>query len=289
MASEGGAGSPRYAAEPPAQIQPRADIIDLADSSATTGAEPDLAVLALEAVESAPGYIGQMAREAAESLERRGADLELRNRLAQDNFEGSLWERFADELAAYGVAVLRAWFASGYIFTMCARRRVPLNPKDSDFRIDRDTQAELVLETVAKAIIAFRQHALVGQRWQYHGGATLKTYFIGACVYAFAGVFRRWQTTERQWLRGQLRDVSTTSEADVLSDDPAIEVAIRDVVLSELRAIPRERSRAVATLTVDDYTQEEIADALGMTGPRAVEGVMRRVRAARAKRDRGES
>jgi DNA-directed RNA polymerase specialized sigma24 family protein len=287
MAGHGSARVLRYSAspEPVGAVQPDCDVVEIVDGAASREADE---ICALHLVEAATDRLGRMARDAAASLERRGADLELRNRLAADNFEGPLWDAFSDELAAYGIAVLRAWCASGYVFTMCARRRVPLSPTDADFEIDRDTRDELIFETVSKGIMAFKRHALIGQRWQFHGGATLKTYFIGACVYAFAGVFRRWRTAEKQWRSGLRCQLTMTIDSDVVGADPAIDVAIRDLILDELRGITKERSRAAVALTVDGYTQEEIAETLGMTGPRAVEGVLRRVREGRIKRERGE-
>src|SRR5258708_5892844 len=49
------------------------------------------------------------AGRAAESLARRGKDLEKLNSLALQSFSGPTYEIFAGELAAYGYPVLLAW------------------------------------------------------------------------------------------------------------------------------------------------------------------------------------
>lgn len=52
-------------------------------------------------------------RLAAESLERRQADLELRNDLALADFRGPGWDRYARELVRYGYEVMMAWLKTG--------------------------------------------------------------------------------------------------------------------------------------------------------------------------------
>ena len=61
----------------------------------------------------------EQARLAAESLERRQADLELRNELALAGFRGPGWDRYALELARYGYAVMMAWLKTGEVFNHC--------------------------------------------------------------------------------------------------------------------------------------------------------------------------
>ena len=60
------------------------------------------------------------ARQAAESLARRGKDLEKLNSLALQSFSGPNYEIFAGELSAYGYPVLLAWLRRGVIFKYCA-------------------------------------------------------------------------------------------------------------------------------------------------------------------------
>ena len=64
----------------------------------------------------------EQARLAAESLERRQADLELRNDLALADFRGPGWDRSAWELARYGYAVMMAWLKTGKISTSAKPR-----------------------------------------------------------------------------------------------------------------------------------------------------------------------
>ena len=58
-----------------------------------------------------------------ERLCRRWADQEVLNALATHGFAGKLYDRFTDELARYGISVLRAWMHSGHIFRLTADAR----------------------------------------------------------------------------------------------------------------------------------------------------------------------
>ncbi len=44
--------------------------------------------------------------------------------------------------------------------------------------------------TVAKALPRFKEHALAGGGLRFEGGASLPTYFTGACLYIFPNEFR---------------------------------------------------------------------------------------------------
>lgn len=55
-------------------------------------------------------------RRAAENLARRLEDSRLREDLARLDFTGPRYTRFAEELAAYGIAVCQAWLLTGEMF-----------------------------------------------------------------------------------------------------------------------------------------------------------------------------
>lgn len=57
-----------------------------------------------------------------ESIDRRMADKQLLQVLAEDGFTGPRYDRFVEELVRYGISVLRAWMHSGYIFKLVAER-----------------------------------------------------------------------------------------------------------------------------------------------------------------------
>jgi DNA-directed RNA polymerase specialized sigma24 family protein len=162
----------------------------------------------LAALESSDGPQGKAARAAAErlarqieSLPRREADLQLRNDLALAGFQGASYDLFQHELARYALQVMLAWIGKGVIFAQCAQRGIRglRSEYDEDTRLTPDDIEELASETVARALRSFHRSALVGGRWTLDGGATLKTYFIGTCLYEFANAYRLWTRERNKW------------------------------------------------------------------------------------------
>jgi hypothetical protein len=223
------------------------------------------------------------ARRAAESLARRQMDQQKLNSLVLTGFTGPDYEIFAGELAAYGYPVILAWLRRGVIWKHCADRGRPLRPTDAD----RETldgmfeeRLELAFETVAEALKFFRDRVLRAGYWSHEGGATLTTYFIGACLLVFPNVFRRWQAAQRRWHAGLRAETLNCPGGRTLADlpaaDPADVVIGRAIVLSELDSMPAG-TRNAAALVVDGMSFAEAGDFLGTTD-RAIEGRLYRYR-----------
>lgn len=226
-------------------------------------------------------------RAVKENLERRDADLELYNRLALREFTGPEYEMLASELASYGFSVVCSWLRRGVIFKYCADRGRVLHPADSDReRLERpegrDEREELASETVARALRFFRERALLGRKWSHEGGATLKTYFVGACIFAFPAIYRRWAREWRRWRRViDDRDLSpdhrdSRTSVELFGTDTAHTAISNITVAEELTRMP-PRMRTAATMLLDGHSQAEIADHLDTT-ERAVEGMLHRYR-----------
>jgi DNA-directed RNA polymerase specialized sigma24 family protein len=226
------------------------------------------------------------ARRAQENFERRIADQQLRDELAASNFTGRKYERFKDELARYGMSVLRAWMHSGHVFELVARRRFSLHPSDTELdelTRDSDAREELATMTVAVALPRFRERALVGGGWRYEGGSSLATYFMGACLYVFPNEFRRWRSARQKWGRAHDGEARTRGPAVNPAADPAVRAVGNTRVYDALkRADPR--TRAIVSLVIDGYSQKEIAELLGEDSVRAVEGVLYRWRTKEQRR-----
>jgi DNA-directed RNA polymerase specialized sigma24 family protein len=222
-----------------------------------------------------------------DSLPRREADAELRNDLALEGFQGPGYELFQHELARYGLQVMLAWVGKGLIFLQCAQKGIHglRSEYDEDTRLTPDDVEELASETVGRALKAFRRSALVGGGWTLDGGATLKTYFIGTCLYEFANTYRMWSGERRRWRQGGDLEATLYNQALVSTPEPADIIVALDSLRAILRQIPSDRTRLVLALTADGYTHSEIADILadGAT-PRAVEGLLYRHRKALERR-----
>ena len=128
----------------------------------------------------------------------------------------------------------------------------------------------------------FRDRALIGDGWRPDGGARLSTYFVGACLYEFPNQFHSRRDQAERWRRQDNCDPALVrAEADP-AGDPAALTAVRLWVQGKLCDLD-PRARAVVTLKIEGYRQDEIAKILGEPSARAVEGVLYRWRAQQKK------
>jgi len=147
---------------------------------------------------------------------------------------------------------------------------------------DADLRLELAVMVVAVALPAFREHALAGGGWRADGGASLTTYFLGACLMAFPNEFRKFRSQRRRWQAQDATGPNATMPPADAGGDPADLVAGTMRVREDLARMD-PRTRAMAALRMDGYRQEEIAEMLGETSVRAVEGVLYRWRVRHAR------
>ncbi|WP_329392662.1 hypothetical protein OHA45_00225 [Streptomyces lydicus] len=215
-----------------------------------------------------------------DTIDQHTADARLVHVLAQDGFAGPRYERFEEELARYGISVMRGWMYSGFVFKLVASRGFNLKPHDVELEQlarDSDLREELAMMTVARALRSFRERALVGGGWKPEGGASITTYFMGACAYEFPNEFRRHRKEEERWRLGTEHEATGEPVPSVHS--VAEEVLGNLRVLEDVNGIKNPRARAVVALTIDGYTQEEIRQMLDAPTVRAVEALLHRWRA----------
>ena len=166
----------------------------------------------------------------AERLDRLLGDAEVLAEIRADGFEGPRYEEFATELVRYGVAVIRAWTYRGMIFDQCARRTGAALPRlPTEQEITGDDANELALETVATAHQHFRDDVLVPGVWDPRRGASIKTFFIGQCLFRFPNVYRRWygEVTRRY------RVIDANADLDVIGHPSDSRVSVeRDVIIA---------------------------------------------------------
>jgi hypothetical protein len=229
-------------------------------------------------VEAEPEFRGRSARWAADALQRREGDLALRDELAAQGFEGSLWWLFTRELAQYGHAVVIAWLRTNEMFAQCKKRGCYPGPPPLDWA--HDDLHSIANDTVGQAILDFRERALVRGGWRPDGGASLKTYFVGRCVFAFPNFYRKWRA--EQWHRRQLslsavgaEDIAGVSSSE---DDPA-DIAVRRLHLwRAFDDIGDGRTKQAVLWQEAGYSIEEIAELLGEAGRDVVRGLLQRQR-----------
>lgn len=231
-----------------------------------------------------------MTRDHEDNLERRAADTQLWKELTSEGFTGPKYHLFRDELARYGISVLRAWMCTGRIFQLTAARGLALHPTEEELEeLHRkpEIRDDLAMMTVAVALPRFRDDALAEGGWRADGGASLTTYFMGKCLSVFPNEFREHRVQQRKWQRQDGCDPTGTAQPTTAVTDPSAEIVGNMRVCADLaRADIREAS--IVALTIDGYSQEEIVEILRETSIRAVEGVMRRWRRKEQRRAREE-
>lgn len=207
-------------------------------------------------------------------LRRLEADQRLLLRLQAEGFDGYAWQEVSRALAEYGYAVMVSWIRSGVVFAKVRERGFggPLLYAPAA-GVPRQDTADLAEDTVAEAIVNFRDQVLARGGWDPAKGASIATYFIGNCLMRFPNVYRRWR---RRWdaERSHVGLVDVEHLAGL--SDPAREAtsaAAADDLLDSFDV----RTRALVLLLLMGFAQAEIADRLGTT-QKAVESRLYRLR-----------
>lgn len=213
----------------------------------------------------------------ADNVDRMAGDVNLVTDLALEKYQGPLWDYFSNELAKYGIAVIRSWIGRGLIYERCKNKGLGgLSVLGRPFTDDENE--ELTGETVAKALAHFRTDVLMRNKWDSRRGATLRTYFIGQCLIRFANIYRRWRAGENR------NRYALTDDAEVLDflggsargpEDQVVAGVTASVAMSTVK---NPRVRLVMHMTAQGWSQADIAEFLGIT-EKAVERMLANERA----------
>lgn len=227
------------------------------------------------------------ARDAAEVLQRRLQDQRLLQDLAENRFEGPRYRAFEEVLVRYAVSVMRGWLHSGHVFRLAKLRGYDLHPSEPELTslaTVSDARDELAMMTVAVALPGFRVNALIKGGWKANLGASLTTYFMGACVFVFPNEFRkirvqrsRWNKSDQALARDRDEHVANYERAEWRSTEPASAVTGFAELESHLASVsPREAALVLGSLA--GYTQAEMVEMFGEPSARAIEGALYRWR-----------
>lgn len=226
----------------------------------------------------------------AEEFTDRFHDQDLYRELAASGFAGPRFEVFCGELIAYGRPVLLHWITTGEIYRLCKARRRTVEWTDRDLDILRenpDERATLANHTLAHGLVFFRERALLGGQWSAHGGASLKTFFVGALLLSFKKVFGLWAAQHRKERLDTA--LGLDPEADEwrvgVSDPDAFDdaVASTDFVTAYIRTIPDPTDRTIVGLVVQGLTYPEIAEHVQLSNAAVTTRIYRLRQAQRRK------
>ncbi|WP_262705298.1 MULTISPECIES: hypothetical protein [Streptomyces] len=207
------------------------------------------------------------------------ADRELYALLQREKFEGWRTKRFREELWLYGWRSLRRWMQDGTIVQRCREKGIRFYyrfEETDQLRLMADARSGLAVESVAWAVEDFVGKTLPAGKWDPDKGATLRTFFIGCCLYAFRDAFKAWARRRRAHLEAVYRSILTYEWAS--PETAGEEVAAQRDTLRRILEHATDDARAICALMLTGVKhQKEIGDQLGMTS-KMVEGQLRRLR-----------
>ena len=128
-----------------------------------------------------------------------------------------------------------------------------------------------------------------GKGWNPDGGATLNSWFVTGCLFAFPNEFGKWQTTER-WRRDEhvaadlSADVSDI-EAELLGEhrrsrmfrSPEMAAVLIEQVELALAMLKDDEERAIVKLKALGYPIEEITEVVGKP-PAEIKNFLKRLK-----------
>ncbi|MEX0863506.1 MAG: sigma factor-like helix-turn-helix DNA-binding protein [Acidimicrobiia bacterium] len=190
-----------------------------------------------------------------------------------EGFAGRAWQEVSRALVEYGFTVMRAWVVTGQVFVRLREkgREVSEPPPGG---IPRGEAIALAEDTVANAIVHFRDKVLKKGYWDPSRGASLTTFFIGNCLmFQFPNLYRSWRsdyfrTRRNEPIYGEDGDMEHPAIRRLAGSDPAGMVVEADQsrrkIASILEPVGDETNRAILLLRAEGFGIDEIAETLGL-------------------------
>jgi hypothetical protein len=220
---------------------------------------------------------------------RRREDQAWLDAVRAQGFSGVLFDLYCDQLIRYAVAVMMSWTRTGKIVKKCREKGRPVRYSVDGPRLSDDERLSVVGLTVATALEFFLNEVLRPGKWNQDGGASLRTYFVGACLLQFPNIYNtamKKQEQEESHRGGQtVEDAEETSArpGNVYGRDPVGDAAAaEDEARRILASITDPQTRALVDLVVlRGMKQKDAATRLGMLPGTASARLKRYLRNAR--------
>ncbi|MCX4430226.1 hypothetical protein [Streptomyces mirabilis] len=207
--------------------------------------------------------------------------------LALCNFEGPAYKVFEDELCLQSMPILRGMLRKGTLARIalkrCQDRGIPfwVHPDDVTLlRSSGEARDEIVIDVMMRGLKTFKRKALVEGGWNPNhrggrGASCLTSYYVGQCIWEFRRVYTTWAKRRVAWAEQHALYACPAQSAyevpgmfgllqtaNFLSEPEAVVFTTNfEDILDEQ---PPE-TQAVVRMTVDGYSDTEIADALDLT------------------------
>lgn len=200
-------------------------------------------------------------RRAEDRDVRRGADLALCLYFREQKYQGPDWDYFVHQLLSYGLTRTRLLLASR---AFVRDRRYPMSG------CSLDDLEELASDIVLAGFTLFVRKGLVGGEWSPARGASLATYFDGACRLVFRDQYQKW-ARRRFDSKVELHD---RMDSMVLSSGGGADGID---LLDQLTELLDEDEVQIFLLISEGYSQSEIGKRFGIS-EKAVGGRVYRAR-----------
>lgn len=209
---------------------------------------------------------------ADERLDRILADGDLLYRLQVSGYTPEEWKRPSEEFGRYGYDVFVGWIFNGKVWAKVHEKtgwqlKRPARP------FSEDDVYMLAGDTVVASLDAFLEHVLKRNKWAPHGGASLKSYFIGQGCFQFPNALKHWRREQERYAEERmvadpsryLRGTAPPADAPMINHQNAIE---------GLMALSTDRAREALALQWAGYSLSEIAARLGEPDEKTVENLI---------------
>lgn len=218
----------------------------------------------------------QECADADDDTARLRGDARLLAVLRQAGYRGRHTEEFVNELARYGLAVIGAWLRAGTLDDKAKQVGRPPRRGISTLTLTDDDRLAIADLTVAHGMALFRRTVFEKEQWRADGGASLKTFFIRACLLTYSNALKAWRPDRRhQEIPAAFLDDLDRARAP----DPADLATGRLSAREALDSIDDPLTRRIVVAKSQGLTNKEIAEKVsgGLT-ERAVEMRLSRLR-----------
>ena len=140
-------------------------------------------------------------------------------------------------------ARVKGWLITGVVYQRAKARHIRgLTRIPAGLRLNRDDAHALAAELMVTSVEAFRANVLARNRWDAGRGATLKTFFVGQCLFQLPDVYQRWRKDEAMQPDSDPRIARELEERSRRLDAGAVAVdGVRRVIFST-RSTMRRRN-----------------------------------------------